>query len=148
MPLPKALRRPVRRTSSTSSAGTGQRRKCSQCNNLDPRGHVNSSQDAENLKEPRASLSMVLDALDLANSRSTTSGGCRFCAILVQALDAFFDNWRGTQCRVNVDIQEKGTIKVGLDGAQWARRMIEIYAGSGRRYAFINLESCPYCSSV
>jgi hypothetical protein len=145
MPLPKALRRPVRRTSSASSAGKAQRRKCPTCNNLDPRGHVNSTQDAESLKEPRASLTLVFDALALANINSTTRGGCRFCAVLVQALDAFFEKWRGARCRVNVDIKEKETIKVGLDGAQWAKRAIEIYAGSGRRYVFTSLVSCLPC---
>ena len=133
MPLPKVLRRPVRRTSSASSAGKAQRRRCPTCNNLDPRGHVNSTQDAESLKEPRASLALVLDALALANINSTTRGGCRFCAVLVQALDAFFEAWRGARCRVNVNIREKGTIRVSLDGVQWTNQMIEIYAGSGRQ---------------
>ena len=146
MPLPKALRRPVRRTSSASSAGKAQRRKCPTCNNLDPRGHVNSTtQDAESLKEPRASLILVLDALALANIKFTTRGGCRFCAIIVQALDAFFEKWRGTRYRVNVDIKEKDTIKVGLDGAQWAQRAIEIYAGSGRHYVSTSPVSCLPC---
>jgi hypothetical protein len=145
MPLPKALRRPVRRPSSASSAGKTQRRKCPTCNNLDPRGHVNSSQDADSLKEPRARLTLVLDALVLANISSTTRGACRFCAVLVQALDAFVEKWRGTRCRVNVDIKEKETIKVSLDGAQCAKRAIEIYAGSGRRYVFTSLASCLPC---
>lgn len=53
--------------------------------------------------------------------------------MLVQALDAFFDAWRGARCRVNVNIIEKGTIKVSLDGPQWRNQVIEIYAGSGRQ---------------
>lgn len=132
MPLPKSLCRPVRRTSSSSSAGT-QRRKCRTCNNLDPRGHASSVQDTEALKEPRATLDLVIDALALSNVKPATNGRCRFCTVLVQALDAFFDAWRGARCRVNVNIREKGTIKVSLDGAQWTNRMIEIYAGSGRQ---------------
>src|SRR5690242_13120445 len=132
MPLPKSLRRPVRRTSSASSAGTSQRKKCRVCNNLDPRGHANSIEDAEARTETRASLNLVLDALTLSNIKYKSGGGCRFCIVLVQALDAFFEKWRGARCRVNVDIKEKGTIKVSLDGSQWENRMIEIYTGSGR----------------
>ena len=131
MPLPKSLRRPVRRTSSASSVGTS-RKKCRTCNNLDPRGHTNSIEDAEAQKDPRVSLNLVLDALALSNIGSTTSGGCRFCAVLAQVLDAFFDKWRGSRCRVNVNLKEKETIKVSLDGAQWANQMVEIYSGSGR----------------
>src|SRR5690242_14755033 len=71
MPLPKSLRRPVRRTSSSSSAGT-QRRKCRTCNNLDPRGHASSVQDTEALKEPRATLDLVIDALALSNVKPAT----------------------------------------------------------------------------
>ena len=138
MPLPKSLRRPVRRTSSASSAGGSQRKKCRLCNNLDPRGHANSIQDAESLKEPRTSLNLVLDALALSSIKPTARGGCRFCIVLVQALDTFFGKWRGSRCRVNLYIKEKGTIKVSLDGAQWAKQMVEIYAGSGRHRAFTN----------
>ena len=102
------------------------------CNNLDPRGHTNSIQDVEVQKSPRASLDLVLDALALSNIRSPTSGGCRFCNVLAQALDAYFGKWRGIRCRVNVYLKEKGTIKVSLDCAQWANQMVEIYSGSGR----------------
>lgn len=128
MPLPKSLRRPARRTRLALSAGTSQRKKCRTCNNLDPRGHTNSILDAEAQKEPRASLNLVLDALALSDIKPPSNGGCRFCVVLVQALDAFFDKWRGSQYRINVDIKEKGTIKVSLDGGH---RMVEIYAGTG-----------------
>lgn len=138
MPLPKSLRRPVRRTSSASSAGTSQRKKCRVCNNLDPRGHANSVEDAEARAETRASLSLVLDALTLSNVKP---GGCRFCHVLAQALDAFFEKWRGARRRVNVDIKEKGTIKASLEGSQWGNQVIEIYAGSGRQCMFTNPSS-------
>lgn len=139
MPLPKSLRRSIRRNSSSaSSVGTSQRRKCRTCNNLDPRGHANSVEDAEVQGEIRASLSLVLDALILSNVKSTTGGGCRFCVILTKALDAYFEKWRGARCRVNVDIQEKGTIKLSLDGSLWIDRSLEIYAGSGRHCVSTN----------
>lgn len=142
MPLPKALRRPVRRASST---GTVPRRKCRLCNNLDPRGHVNSVQDAESLREPRSSLSLILDALALSTVKAASNGGCRFCVVLAQALDAYCEGWRGIRCKIEVDIKEKGTIKVRLNGAQWAKQAVEIYAGSGRRATLtktFNLDCC------
>jgi hypothetical protein len=142
MPLPKSLRRSVRRTSSASSARTSQRKKCRTCNNLDPRGHTSSIHDAEALKEPRASLNLVVDALILSNTKAAANGGCRFCNVLVQVLDAFFGKWRGSRCRANVKLEEKGTIKVSLDGAKWENQMVEIYAGSGRQYVHHILHSC------
>ena len=139
MPLPKSLRRPVRRTASASSfTGTSQRRKCRTCNNLDPRGHANSIQDAEALGEPSTSLNLILDTLALSIIKVAANGGCRFCVVLVQTLDSFFGNWRGCRTRINVSIKEKGTIKVSLDGVQWASQMVEIYAGSGRHRVFTN----------
>ncbi len=108
------------------------------CNNLDPRGHANTVEDAEAKGEPKASLSMVLDALALSNVKPMSTSGCRFCAILVNTLDAFFEKWRGARCRANIDMQEKGTIKVSLDGSQWANRVVEIYAGSCRYRALAN----------
>lgn len=93
-------------------------------------------QDTESREEPRASLSLVVDVLTLANVKSASGGGCRFCVVLTQALDAFFDGWREHRCRAEVHIKEKGTLKVRLDGAQWARQAIEIYAGSGRHRIF------------
>ncbi|KAF1833342.1 HET-domain-containing protein [Decorospora gaudefroyi] len=129
MPLPKSLRRPVRRTSS-SSTSQHQRKKCRMCNNLDPRGHASSSYQSEAAKEPLASLSLVLDALSLSK---TKQGTCRFCHVLTLVLDAFFEGWRGARVRVNVDLKEKATIKVSLDEERWKQETVEIYAGSATR---------------
>jgi hypothetical protein len=85
---------------------------------------------------PLASLSLVLDALSLHNTKDPSKGGCRFCGVLVQALDAFFDEWRGVRKRVLVDIEEKGTIKLGVEGERWKREVVEIYAVSGTSLSF------------
>jgi hypothetical protein len=130
MPLPKSLRRPVIRAA--SSTGLAQRKRCRTCNNLDPRGHGSSVYASEAAKEPTARLDLVLDALALARTKSTDCGGCRFCNVLVQTLDAFFQKWRGARCRVNVSLKEKGTIKVSIDDERWKGEIVEIYAGSGR----------------
>jgi hypothetical protein len=129
MPLPKSLRRPVRRAASLST-GHQQRKKCRMCNNLDPRGHLSSVYQTEATKEPRASLSLVLDALTLSK---TKQDGCRFCNVLILALDAFFEEWRGARVRINVDVKEKAPIRISLDDARWKNETVEIYAGSGRR---------------
>ena len=131
MPLPKALRRAVRRAPS-SFTGPVQRKKCRVCNNLDPRGHVSSICLDEAAKEPKMVLSLVLDALSLAKTKEAARGGCRFCNILIVVLDAFFEKWRGARVRINVELKEKAPIKVGIDGERWKNEVIEIYAGSGR----------------
>jgi hypothetical protein len=131
MPLPKSLRRPLRRTSSSSSTGQLQRKQCRTCNNLDPRGHTSSIYPDEASKISRATLRLVIDALSLSQTKDVTSRGCRFCNVLVQALDAFFEKWRGSRSRIIVDLQEKSTIKVSIDSELWKGETVEIYAGSG-----------------
>jgi hypothetical protein len=74
---------------------------------------------------------LVLDALTLARTKDSKEGGCRFCGTIVQALDAFFEEWRGTRQRITLDLKERGTIKLGIDGEKWKREHVEIYAGSG-----------------
>lgn len=99
------------------------------CNHLDPRGHANSVYETEAVKEPRASLSLVLDALSLAKVRES---GCRFCYVVALVLDAFFTGWRGARAKVHVDIKEKATIKITLGGERWKDEIAEIYAAPGR----------------
>jgi hypothetical protein len=137
MPLPKSLRRPVRRASSSSTGRLAQRKRCHVCNNLDPRDHISSVYESEAAKGPTASLDLVLDALVLSRTKTTDCGGCRFCNVLVQTLDAFFEKWRGVRCRVNVRVKEKGTIKIGIDGERWKGEMVEIYAGSSRCFLYL-----------
>jgi hypothetical protein len=51
--------------------------------------------------------------------------------VLIQALDAFFEKWRGGGMKINVDIIETATIKVSIDGDRYKGEVVEIYAGSG-----------------
>jgi hypothetical protein len=132
MPLPKSLRRPVRRTSTSSSTGRTLRQRCRTCNNLDPRGHASSIYADDVAKDTKAQLSLVIDALTLTKTKTVAQRGCRFCNVLIQSLDAFFDTWRGARLRINVDIREKATIKVSIDSEPWRGETVEIYAGSGR----------------
>jgi hypothetical protein len=133
MPLPKSLlRRPVRRTSTSSSTGQPQRQRCRACNNLDPRGHAGSIYSDEAEKDTRARLSLVVDALTLSKTKDVAHRGCRFCNVLIQALDAFSEEWRGARAKINVELKEKSTIKLSIDGEQWKGEIIEIYAGSCR----------------
>jgi hypothetical protein len=133
MPLPKSLlRRPVRRTSTSSSTGHPQRQRCRTCNNLDPRGHSSSIHPDDIEKDAKAYLSLVIDALVLSKTKDVVHRGCRFCNVLIQALDAFFEEWRSARVKISVEIKEKSTIKVSIDSKQWKGEIIEIYAGSGR----------------
>lgn len=127
MPLPKSLRRPHRQP-----AAQTRRTPCRTCHNLDPRGNPSSVYSSESTKGAPASLSLVLDILSLAKTNDAKEGGCRFCNVLVQALDAFFDGWRTCRQRVNVDMREKGSITVCIDSLRWSHELVEIYAASGR----------------
>ncbi|KAF2441613.1 HET-domain-containing protein [Karstenula rhodostoma CBS 690.94] len=118
MPPKKSLRRAVIQP---------RRNICKTCNNLSPRDHASSVYLTERTKGALARLSLVLDAFELSRSRLPKEGGCRFCNVLCQALDALFGDWRGTRQRVNVDIKEKGTIKVGLDQEAWRGEVVSIY---------------------
>jgi hypothetical protein len=130
MPRPKALQ-PARRTP-TSSTSRSQRTKCRLCHSLDPRGHVNSVYKTESNKEAVSALTLVIDSITLSKTKSLLDGGCRFCDVLVQACDTFLHGWRDTAQRLVVDIQEKGTVKVSIDGEKWKGEVVEIYAGSGK----------------
>jgi hypothetical protein len=132
MPLPKSLRRPIRRTSTSSSTGLSQRQRCRICNNLDPRDHASSIYSDEVAKDIKANLSLMIDALALTKTKDVTRRGCRFCNVLIQSLDAFFEDWRGTGVRIGVDIRERATIKVSIDNDRRRGEIIEIYAGSCR----------------
>jgi len=118
---------------------------CRICNNLDPRNHASSIHLTEHTEKALAMLSLVLDAFSLSMTRESKEGGCRFCNVLCQALDAFFDGWRGSRQRVNVDIKEKGDIEIGLDQEKWRGEVISIYT-TKRKCAFP--KSRPTCLVV
>src|SRR5947208_21083 len=109
MPLPKSLRRPVRRASSSLSTGPSTRSLCRTCNNLDARGHAGTVYPDDTAKESKARLSLVIDGLSLSKTKDVSNRGCRFCNVLIQGLDAFLGAWRGARVRIHVDIKEKGT---------------------------------------
>jgi hypothetical protein len=71
--------------------------------------------------------------LSLSKTKDVAQRGCRFCNAIIQSLDAFFESWRGARLRINIEMREKATIKVSLDGEHWKGEIIEIYAGSGRQ---------------
>ncbi|KAF2183407.1 HET-domain-containing protein [Zopfia rhizophila CBS 207.26] len=129
MPLPKSLRQPAKRKNSSSGSNPQLRRKpCRICHNLDPRGHSSSVYQMESSKKASTSLTLVLDGLSLQKNHS-----CRFCGVLTQALDAFFEGWRGKRGRFTVDLTEKRSIKVRIDDGASKSEIVEIYAGSASR---------------
>lgn len=100
---------------------------CKTCHNLDPRDHASSVYLTERREKAIASLSLVVDAFELSRTRPTKEGGCRFCNVLCQALDAFFRAWRGSRQRVNVEVKEKEMLEVGLDQEAWKGEAVGIY---------------------
>ncbi|ORY00101.1 heterokaryon incompatibility protein-domain-containing protein [Clohesyomyces aquaticus] len=143
MPLPKSLRQPKKQ----SLAQSTRRKPCRLCHNLNPRGHPNSNHPTESSKDDAASLTLVLDALSLQRTRAPTDGGCRFCGVLIHALDHFFEGWRECRERITVDIREKRSIKVELDGEKWKSELIEIYAGSAARSPWPTLGTAHHIPS-
>ncbi|KAF2002670.1 HET-domain-containing protein [Amniculicola lignicola CBS 123094] len=129
MPLPK----PLRQSKHSGSSSQPRRNICKQCHNLDPRGHTSSVCESESSKEVTSNLTLILDALQLQRTKETTDGGCRFCRVLIKALDNFFDDWKGFRGRIILGMKEKGTIKISIDGNTWRGKLIEIYAESASR---------------
>jgi hypothetical protein len=74
----------------------------------------------------------MIDALTLTLTKDVTRRGCRFCNVLIQSLDAFFEDWRGTGVRIGIDLRERAPIKVSIDNDHLRGETIEIYAGSCR----------------
>lgn len=116
------------KTSLRKANAKPRRQKCRTCHNLDPRNHRSSVYDTESTTGAQAKLSLVLDAFALSRTAEPKDGGCRFCVLLCQALDALLDGWRCTMQRVNVDIKERGAITVGLDQERWKGELVKIYA--------------------
>lgn len=109
------------------------RKRCQICHDLNPRGHSSSTYNTEADTTASASLSIVLDLFGLARVKDVAEGGCRFCHVLVQALDALSAGWKGSSRKAFAHLTEKGTIKVEIDSDKWKGDLIEIYAGSGKR---------------
>ncbi|KAF2117925.1 heterokaryon incompatibility protein-domain-containing protein [Lophiotrema nucula] len=131
MPLSKTLRSARRQTSGSSAQP--RRRVCRTCNNLDPRGHTSSVYQTESKQGAISALTLVVDALALERTKTPQERGCRYCTVLVQALDEFYEGWRGCRARITVEIREKGSIRVGIEGEKWAGELIEIYARAASR---------------
>jgi hypothetical protein len=148
MPTSKSLRQPAKRQGSATSVS--RRKTCRFCNNLDPRGHPNTIYQSEGSKDATASLTLVLDAFELSRTKAPIDKGCRFCDVVVQALDTFCGDWRGARRRIVVDIKEKGVIRVNVDGEKWKGEAVEIYAASGRESSFFSSRLLFYvpCSLV
>ncbi|KAF2466903.1 HET-domain-containing protein [Lindgomyces ingoldianus] len=131
MPLPRSFRQPKRQSSGSRSQS--RRKPCRLCHNLDPRSHSSSVYEAETPNGATTTLTLVLDPLSLERTKAPIDGGCRFCHVLVLALDGFFEGWRGCRQRIIVDLKEKGNIKVGSEGEKWKGEQVEIYARSASR---------------
>ena len=132
MPLSK----PLPQRSITGSLGF--RKRCRTCNNLDPRGHPMTVHQTEAGKDVKASLTLVLDPLSLSRTRSPSDGGCRYCAVLISALDTFFEGWRSVRQKLLLDLKEKSSIKVSIEVEKWNHEAVEICVGSGRGISLHN----------
>jgi len=119
-----------------SASAQPHRKRCRMCHNLDPRNHPSSKYDTESSRGARAHLSLVIDAFALSKTKDVKDGGCRYCSLLSQALDAFFGDWRGSRRRINVELKEKESVKLELDCDHWKAEQVEIYCTKSRRFSF------------
>ncbi len=100
-------------------------KKCKVCNNLDPRGHRNSHTDTES---GRTTLCCAIDPLDLVAVREN---GCRFCRLLIRALDRLVKDWRRMRTAIIVDLVDGKTIKVTFTRSK-EKKWLEIYSPKGQ----------------
>jgi len=108
---------------------TSSRRPCRLCHNLDPRGHPQSVCPDPNTKIAATSLTLVVDGLELQRIQSK---GCRFCHVIVQALDGFCKEWKKSRGRVVLEMVEKGPVKITLDDSTLGEVSVELSASSGK----------------
>jgi hypothetical protein len=138
MPPRNSLRQPA-------ALSQTQRKRCRFCNNLDPRGHPNTLYPDST--DGKTSLTLVLAAFDLSRTKAPENGGCRFCNVLIQALDAFCISWRGSRQRITIDLKEKGPLKLTVDNEVWKGRAIELYAASASKPAWPTLGTAHHIPS-
>ncbi|PSN64103.1 HET-domain-containing protein [Corynespora cassiicola Philippines] len=124
MPVTKSLR-PRRQPSG--------RKHCRLCHNFDPLGLPTTIYKTGTAKESIASANIICDGLDLSRTKDPAEGGCRFCLVLIQALDAFFEGWRGARQKILLEFSQKGPVKASIDGDSRKGQSIEIYAGAASR---------------
>ena len=100
-------------------------KRCKICNNLDPREHKHTHIDTES---SRATLCCSIDLLHLA---SVPKNGCRFCQVLIRALDKLIKDWRHMRTAIIVDLAEGKTIKVTFTQGK-EKKWLEIYSPKGQ----------------
>lgn len=100
-------------------------KRCKVCNNLDPRGHRNTHTDTDS---GHATLCCGIDLPDLAAVRPN---GCRFCQLLIRALDGLIKDWRRMRAAIVMDLADGKTIKVAFTQGK-EKKWLEIYSPKGR----------------
>ncbi|KAF2669096.1 HET-domain-containing protein [Microthyrium microscopicum] len=100
---------------------------CPICNNLDPRNHPSSRHRDTPGRNASASqdvsLYLPLDALSLARTRRK----CRFCDVLVQALDGCLPDRGSRRAKMGLEIGWKKSVRISVfDGGD----VVEVYRGS------------------
>jgi hypothetical protein len=105
------------------------RKRCRQCNNLDPIGHPATSYQDKSAAKPIAHLSLAVDAFRL--SRVEEGTGCKFCLLICQVLDGTVTEWRRERAPLQLHIVEKGTITLQIQKPGSESLLFEIYSQSG-----------------
>ena len=119
------------RKSRLSSSHNTSRVKCSQCNELDPRGHSYSSY-SDTLKSRRhnssakhdVQLSLPIDTLRLSRPNEK---GCRYCRLLGKALDSFLPDWRRRRPPITIDLAWAKPVRLTVKTSHEKSTILEIY---------------------
>jgi hypothetical protein len=126
----------------TSSASSRQarRRKCPECNDLDPRDHRYSAY-SDSLRSQKGSkhnvrLSLSIDILKLSRQDNKK---CRFCDVIARALDSLAEDWRKKRPPITLDLAWGKPIRLTVGSALPAKSAIlEIYSPNGKSYSMPN----------
>jgi hypothetical protein len=102
-------------------------RKCKVCNNLDPRGHRNTYTDTE------SGLVTLCCAIDPRRLATLLQNDCRFCRLLINALNELVKDWRSMRTAIVMDLADKKAIKVTFTQSE-EKKWLEIYSPKGRWY--------------
>jgi Heterokaryon incompatibility protein (HET) len=100
--------------------------RCKLCNNLDPKGLSFTFYDPES---SFCSATINVDPLGLAK---VSHNGCRFCRVLIQALDGLVSGWRKAREPLRVDLASGKPIRITVPEVG-EKKYVELYCPKDRR---------------
>lgn len=97
------------------------------CNNLSAKGRTNSFYEEDD-RVPKAS---VIIEVETSKLRRSSASGCRYCALLSQSLDFFWEEWTKTHTHVTITLKDDAPVKLSFVGGSLNRDCLELYTVPG-----------------